>query len=456
MSFPHTFIWGAASAAYQIEGAIHEDGKGLSDWDVFCERPHSIWNRQSGAVACDHYHRYQEDVALMHAMGLKGYRFSISWTRILPQGTGTVNPKGLAFYNRLVDTLLAHNIIPIVTLFHWDYPYALFQRDGWLNPDSSDWFAEYAQTVVSALSDRVRYWLTLNEPQCVIQLGHINGTNAPGLKLSWHEAMPAAHHLLLAHGKAVQAIRAHAKFPCKVGYAPSGHTLIPASVSPEDIESARTGMFAVTTNDVWMNALWQDPVYQGRYPDELLKQFDQAHLSVTDHEMRLISQPLDFCGVNIYDGQRVGRNPDGSLSLPGDHTLTGFPQGHALTAYKWPLAPEALYWGPRFFWERYHLPVLITENGMSNPDWIALDGKVHDPQRIDFMHRYLWELKRVNEEGIPILGYMHWSILDNFEWAEGYKERFGLVYVDYPTQKRILKDSASWYREVIASNGDML
>ncbi len=450
MSFPTDFAWGAAAASYQIEGAAHEDGRGLSVWDMFCQKEGIIWSGQSGDVACDHYHRYKDDVSLMKEIGLRAYRPSISWPRVIPQGTGAINPKGLEFYDKLIDELLDAGIQPYVTLFHWDYPYELYRRGGWLNQDSSDWFAEYVKVVVEKISDRVKYWITLNEPQCFIGLGHQFGIHAPGDKLESAELLTAAHNTLLAHGKAVQTIRTHSKVECQIGLAPVGVVNIPATDSPEDIEAARQAMFSITNKNLWNNTWWTDPVFFGQYPEDGLKLFNSDAPPIRDGDMKTICQPLDFFGVNIYIGQttRAGKdNQPESVPLPA---------GYAMTAYRWPITPEALYWGPRFYWERYKLPVIITENGLSNVDWVSLDSKVHDPQRIDFLDRHLLELQRALKDGVDIRGYFHWSILDNFEWTSGYKERFGLVYVDYPTQKRILKDSAHWYKEVIASDGAIL
>lgn len=448
MSFPKDFVWGAAAASYQIEGAAEDEGKGLSVWDMFCRKPGAIWNGQSGDLACDHYHRMAEDVALMQTIGLQAYRLSISWPRVLPAGTGAVNAKGLEFYDRLIDALLAAQITPYVTLFHWDYPYELYCRGGWLNPASPAWFAEYVQVIVAKLSDRVRHWMTLNEPQVFVGLGHQTGRHAPGDRLGHAQVLRVGHHALLAHGKAVQAIRAYAKTPAQVGYAPVGVTFAPATEQPEDVRATREAMFAMTQKECFNNSWWFEPVLRGTYPADGLALFGQDAPVIRAGEMETICQPLDFLGVNIYAAIkqiRAGRD--------GQPEVAPLPVGSPLTAFRWNVTPAALYWGPKFFWERYRVPLLITENGMSNVDWIARDGQVHDPQRIDFLHRYLRELQRACAEGVDVRGYFQWSIMDNFEWAEGYRERFGLVYVDYPTQQRIPKDSASWYKDVIASNG---
>jgi beta-glucosidase len=448
--FRADFTWGAATAAYQIEGAPAADGKGDSVWDMMCCQPGRIWQGQTGDVACDHYHRWEEDVALMATLGLQAYRFSLSWPRILPGGDGAVNARGLDFYDRLVDGLLARGIEPWVTLFHWDYPLALFHRGGWLHPDSPRWFADYAGIVVERLSDRVRHWITLNEPQCFIWYGHGTGMHAPGLQYCFEEVVRAGHHTLLAHGLGVQAIRAAAKTPALVGWAPVGVTYHPATDAPADIAAARRMTFANTDRSLWSNSWWADPVVFGRYPEDALRRFGDALPAVPDSDFTTIRQPIDFYGANIYTGCRVAAGPD------GEPAIVCYPDGHPHTHFHWNLTPETLYWGARFLHERYRLPLVITENGMSSADWVSLDGRVHDPQRIDFLARYLGALKAAARDGVDLRGYFHWSLLDNFEWAEGYKQRFGLIHVDYATQRRTPKDSAAWFAEVIRTHGAAL
>ena len=454
--FPDQFAWGAAAASYQIEGAAQTDGRGLCVWDMFSRTPGRVFEGHTGSVACDHYHRYAEDVGLMRDIGLPHYRLSVSWPRVLPNGTGTVNAKGLEFYDRLVDSLLAAGVQPWVTLFHWDLPYELYLRGGWLNPDSPQWFADYTRIIVDRLSDRVSRWMTLNEPQCFIGLGLQNGGHAPGDRLALPEALRASHHTLLAHGRAVQVIRACAKTPAQIGWAPVGSVAIPENENrPEDVAAARAAMFAVGPGTplswdavpLWNNVWWADPVILGTYPEAGLKTFGASAPVVGPDDMRIISEPLDFYGVNIYTGSVVRAGADGTPQKVMQ------PPGSAVTALKWPVAPASLYWGPKFLQERYQLPLVITENGLSSMDWVTVDGKVHDPQRIDFLQRYLRELRRAISDGVDVRGYFQWSIMDNFEWAEGYKERFGLIHVDYATQKRTLKDSAHWYRDVIKTNG---
>lgn len=450
MSFPSDFTWGVATASYQIEGAAYKEGGGWCVWDMFCRRPGAVHGGENGDIACDHYNRWREDVALMKDLGIKAYRLSISWPRILPTGTGAINQAGLDFYDGLIDALLDAGITPYVTLFHWDLPYELYCKGGWLNRDSADWFADYTRIIMDRLSDRVSHWMTLNEPQCFIGLGMQSGAHAPGDKLATAEVLRAGHHAMLAHGKAVQTIRAESKQPAKVGYAPVGVVYVPATDSAEDIEAARRSTFDLSTTNMWSNAWWMDPVFLGRYPEEALKAFGIDAPPIKSGDLDTISEPLDFFGCNIYNAQTVQAGADGSPEM------VPHPQGLGRTSPGWPVTPQCLYWGPRFFAERYGKPVIITENGLGVTDWVARDGNVYDPQRIDFLNRHLLELERAYDDGVDVRGYFQWSLMDNFEWAEGYKIRFGLVYVDYQTQQRIPKSSAHWYREVIKSNGASL
>lgn len=451
MVFPKDFVWGAAASSYQIEGAEAEDGREPSVWDTFSRMKGKTFEGATGETACDHYHRFKEDVALMRELGLKAYRFSIAWPRVLSYGKspgGSVNPKGLDFYSRLVDELLANDIEPFATLFHWDMPQSLEDRGGWRSADSPAWFADYTAEAVKALSDRVRFWMPHNEPQCFIGMGLADGAHAPGHKLPWKDVLQAGHHALLAHGRSVQAIRAHAKKPAQIGYAPVGCVAYPANPdSPHDIEAARWGTFAVREKNQWNSSWWMDPVFFGKYPDDGLKLYGADAPNFSDSEMKTIAQPLDWFGVNIYQGRPVRLNAQGAPEI------VPFPPGYPHTTMRWPVTPEALRWGPRFYWERYKLPVYVTENGMANCDWLSADGKVHDSQRIEFLARYIGALKQAAADGVDVRGYFQWSIMDNYEWAEGYRERFGLIFVDYATQTRIPKDSYHWYKQVIAKNG---
>ena len=450
MSFPEKFIWGAASSAYQVEGAASEGGRSPSVWDTFCRRDGAVFHGHTGDVSCNHYHRVQEDVGLMKELGLQAYRFSLSWSRILPDGVGRTNAEGIAFYDRLIDELLTADIVPYVTLFHWDFPQILYDRGGWLNRDSADWFAEFAACAADAFTDRVQDWITLNEQACYIGLGHLECRHAPGDKLSFADAVQAGHHTLLAHGKAVQALRAHSEGPLNIGIAPVGMVSVPASDSEADLQAARTATLAITEKSLWSNTWWMDPVLLGRYPEDGLAVFGADAPNIEDGDMACIHQPLEFLGLNIYSGNIVQAGPDGEpITLP-------MQPGIPMTRFDWPVIPDVLRWGPRFLWERYEKPIMITENGMSGTDWVSLDGHVHDPQRIDFLQRYLQCLQEAVNDGAQIDGYFLWSIMDNFEWGEGYKERFGIIHVDFETGARTLKDSAHWYRDVIASNGSRL
>lgn len=449
--FPRHFTWGAAAAAYQIEGASDADGKGPSVWDAFCRQQGAVWEGHTGEVACDHYRRFEEDVRLMREVGIGAYRLSVSWPRVLPNGTGSVEWRGLDFYARLVDALLEAGITPWVTLFHWDYPEALQRRGGWLNPDSARWFADYAALVAEALSDRVQHFITLNEPQIFLGLGHFQGTHAPGLRLSLRDVLQAGHHTLLAHGRAVLALRAVGRQPLSLGCAPVALPKYPASSAPADVEAARRATTGVFAKDPFNNSWWMDPLFLGKYPEDGLALYGADAPRVAPDDMHVIAQATDFLGINIYQGTKVAAD----ASARGYRELK-HPPGAPHTAFDWPITPEAMRWGPRFLHERYGVPLVITENGLSCRDWVSSDGKVHDQQRIDFTRAYLVELSRAIADGADVRGYFHWSILDNFEWAAGYRERFGLVHVDFQTGARTLKKSAYWYRDVCATNGRTL
>ena len=458
-AFRPDFTWGAATAAYQIEGGWNEDGKGPSVWDQMVRWPGKIHQGQTGDVACDHLHRLDEDLDLMAEIGLNAYRFSFSWPRILPAGTGAVNPAGLDFYDRLVDGLLERRIEPWATLFHWDDPLALYYRGGWMNSGSPGWFAEYAQVLAERFGDRVRNWITLNEPQIFVGLGHFLGRHAPGLQLPPDDIARMIHHVLVAHGRAVQVLREHCvKEPC-IGWAPAvGVSAVDAAFESDDavVQHAREGQFTFQPegNFAAGSAIWGDPVFLGSYPEGFVRAFEAALPEGWERDLETIRTPVDFCGMNIYAArEKHARDAGGELSWIREPAFgDGFPR----TMFGWPVTPEALYWGPRFFYERYRVPIVITENGMSGHDWVALDGRVHDPARIDFTTRYLMELRRAVRDGVDVRGYFHWSLMDNFEWAEGFKHRFGLIHVDYASGRRTMKDSARWYRDVIRTNGACL
>lgn len=451
-NFGKDFVWGAATASYQIEGAHNIDGRGPSVWDALCNRPGAIKGGDTGNVACDHYHRYKEDVGLMKTLGLKAYRFSFSWSRLLPEGTGKVNRAGVQFYDNLIDSLLEANITPYATLFHWDFPQALYQRGGWLNPDSVAWFTEYTELLADRFSDRVSNWFTLNEPPCYLGLGHVDGIHAPGLKLDWPDFVLATKHTLMAHGRSVQVLRAKCKTTPMVSYAPISHIGIPDQETDAAINAAREFTFGVQSRDrsFWFARLYLDPVLKGEWPEASLHALTGSSYTVTPAELDQMNQPLDALGLNFYCAPIIAADPSGSPEVMREEI------GARRTGFDWAVTPEGLYWSAKFHYERYKLPIIITENGLSNLDWVSEDGQVHDPQRIDFTSRYLKSLHRAVSENIPVKGYFHWSFMDNFEWAEGYKHRFGLVHVDFKTQKRTIKDSGYWYRDVIESNGEYL
>jgi beta-glucosidase len=455
-TFPKGFYWGASTAAMQVEGSPYADGGGRSIWGAFEAKPGNIKDGSTNWVADDEYHRYAEDIGHMRDMGLNAYRFSIGWPRVLPQGKGQANEGGLAYYDKVIDALLEAKITPFVTVYHFDYPEALQQQGGWLNPDSSKWLADYAHLVTSRFSDRVTNWLTINEPDILWGFGAEAGAMPPASKLDSAQLALGAHNLLLGHGRSVQAIRAAAKKPVKISLPFAGMFSLPASSSPQDVAAARTASFSVEKRVVipmqppmamLNNAWWLDPIYLGHYPVDGLKLFPTAEKLATPADMRIIHQPVDYCAVNLYFAPVVKAGADGKAeAVPEDPTA---PRSH----YGWAITPDLLYWAPKFLAERYKKPILVTENGISLADAPGPDGKVHDPRRIAFLNDYLKAYKRAHQEGVPVAGYFHWSLVDNWEFTQGYLERFGLVYVDQKTQQRIVKDSAYRYKEIVAANG---
>lgn len=453
MKFKDDFVWGVATASYQIEGGAYSDEKGLNIWDIFTKEKDKVVNFENGDVACDHFSKCKEDIKLMKELGIKAYRFSLSWARILPKGTGEVNQKGIDFYNNIIDELLANDIMPYITLYHWDLPYELHKKGAWLNSDCVEWFSEYSKVVAESFSDRVENFFTMNEPQIFIGLGYMNGLHAPGYKVSPEDGFQMAHNTLKAHGASVIALRKYAKKSIKVSIAPTSLFHYPSTDSKEDIEAARLATMGLADNPVEfaMNVTWwSDPIFFGKYPEDGLKKYAKYLPEITEEDMKLINQPLDYLGQNMYNGSEVRMGKDGKPEFVERE------QGNPVTALKWPITPKTLYWGPKFLYERYNIPIMITENGLACNDVVSLDGKVHDSNRIDFLHRYLKEFKKAHEDGVDVIGYLSWSFMDNFEWHSGYSERFGLVYVDYQTLERIPKDSAYWYKEVINSNGEIL
>jgi beta-glucosidase len=440
--FPNGFLWGTATAAYQIEGAVAADGRGPSIWDTFAHTPGKVSNNDTGDVAADHYHRYKDDVQSMKALGMAAYRFSIAWPRIFPQGTGAPNPKGLDFYDRLLDELIANGIAPFATLYHWDLPQALQDRGGWESRDTAKAFADYAGHVADKLSDRVKRFFTLNECAAFVELGHRSGVHAPGGSLRPGRLYQVRHHVLLAHGLAVQAIRARARAGTQVGPAENISVCVPA-IEPADIRAAE-----LATRE--LNAPYLTAIMEGRYLDSFLASAGADAPKVEAQDMQAIGSPVDFVGLNIYGPVAYVRTSDaaaGFVSLP-------FPAKYPMMNSSWlRIGPEALYFGPRNVAKVWNVKdIYITENGCSATDVPAADGIVYDTDRIMFLRNYLTHLQRATAEGVPVRGYFHWSLMDNFEWADGYGTRFGLLHVDYATQRRTPKLSAAFYREVAARN----
>ncbi|MEV4811788.1 GH1 family beta-glucosidase [Micromonospora avicenniae] len=435
LRFPPGFVWGASTSAYQIEGAVKEDGRGESVWDTFSRTPGRTRNGDTGDVAADHYRRYREDLDLMRDLGLSSYRFSIAWPRIQADGTGAPNQRGLDFYRRLVDGLHERGIAPMATLFHWDLPQALQDAGGWESRDTAYRFADYAETVFRALGDRVPVWLTINEPKTVVQNGYLSGHHAPG-RQDPEAAYLVAHHLQLAHGQAVRALRATG--PGRIGPALNLHPCYPADDSPEAAAAARL-------YDGYENRLYLDSVFTGRYPQDVLADLGpQSRMvqGIADGDLEVISSPIDILAVQYYTPIYV---------TAGGGTARRWPTSEA----DWQqIYPQGMYdiltrvtrdYGP--------VPLTVTENGLPTADTLDADGTVDDAGRVAFLREHLAAAHRAVTAGVPLESFHVWSLLDNFEWAEGYDQRWGLVYVDYPTQRRILKRSAHWYRAVIADNG---
>jgi beta-glucosidase len=455
---PADFLWGVATAAYQIEGAAAEDGRGPSIWDTFAHTPGKVRGGDTGDVACDHYHRYREDVRLMADLGVRAYRFSVSWPRVQPGGRGPANQSGLDFYRRLVDELLEHDILPWLTLYHWDLPQPLEDAGGWPVRDTAGRFAEYAQLVHAALGDRVRHWTTLNEPWCSAFLGYGSGVHAPG-RQDRAAAVRAAHHLMLGHGMAVQALRG-ADPDIEVGISLNLYAVSPQSDSPGDADAARR-------IDGLANRFFLDPVLLGRYPADVVNDLrevtDFGH--VRDGDLEIVATQLSMLGINYYSryvvasGEAEGRAaPDGAnqtsdywrkpTDWPGSEHVRFVHRGLPVTAMDWEIdAPGMVEVLHRVATEYPRLPLYITENGAAFADEIGPDGTVDDPDRVAYLAEHRAACGRAIQMGVPLRGYFTWSLLDNFEWAWGYSRRFGLVYVDYATQRRIPKSSAYWFRD---------
>src|SRR5579883_681580 len=450
--FPKGFLWGVATSAYQIEGAANEDGKGKSIWDTYAHTPGKIRDGSTGDVANDHYHLYTDDVKLMKMLGAKAYRFSIACARIFPNGIGVPNPKGVDFYSRLVDDLIAAGIEPFATLYHWDLPQALQdQNGGWQSRDTAKAFADYAGYVAEKLSDRVKHFFTINEFRSFVDMGHhevetnVSGKKviislAPGLKLPPAELNQVRHHAVLAHGLAVQAIRARGKKGTKCGPAENIVTAVPLIETPANIRAAE-----MATRE--LNAPYLTVMLEGKYTDAYLRACGKDAPKFTTEDLKVISEPVDFVGINVY-------RPDeyilASDQAPGYRTIP-INKSHPRMFASWQVfGPESLYWAPKYVQSLWNAnAIYITENGCGADDELARDGSVYDTDRVMYMRNYLTQLQRATSEGVPVRGYFHWSLMDNFEWCDGLGTRFGLVYVDFQTQKRTPKLSASYFREVV-------
>jgi beta-glucosidase len=442
--FPSSFLWGAATSAYQIEGSPLADGAGASIWHRFVRTPGSTTGGDTGDVACDHYRRMADDVAMMKRLGLTAYRFSIAWGRVLPNGRGAVNEAGLGFYERLVDTLLAHGIQPMATLYHWDLPAALDDRGGWLNPDIADWFADYAGVMVRRLDDRVKLWATLNEPWVVTDGGYLHGALAPGHRNRF-EAPIASHHLLRAHGKAVQAYRALGKH--QVGLVVNIEPKYPASQAPQDLAATRRA-------EAYMNRQYLDPVFKGKYPDEMREIFGEAWPTWPQQDHQLIREPIDFLGVNYYT-RSVVRHDDSAYPLKAAAVRQ---KQAAYSETGWEVYPQGLTDTLVWIKQQYgDIPQYVTENGAAFYDPPAApSGRINDPLRIDYFRSHLRAVHDAMRAGVDVRGYCAWSLMDNLEWSLGFSKRFGLVHVNFETLARTPKDSAAFYSEVIATRGAAL
>ena len=439
-AFPKDFLWGAASSAYQIEGYSLEDGGGASIWDTFAHTPGKIAYEDNGDIACDSYHRYEEDLELLKELGVKAYRFSTSWARIDPHADGCWNQAGIAYYDKIVDGCLARGIEPYITLYHWELPQSAEDRGGWRNEETAYAFGRFAKMMAEHFKGRVKNYFTLNEPQCTTSLGHQQGIHAPGLKMDLQTQFRVHVHQMIAHGLAQRAIK-ETDPTAIVGIASTGNLCYPETDA--DIEAARKATFA-TAEEFWIfTHQWLlDPICLGRFPDCAGTALEPLVRTVSAEQLEIIHTVPDILGFNVYNGHAIRASGDGF------EYVAKYP-GYPRTALKWPVTPEVLDYGMRFLHERYGKPMYITENGLSCNDKIYLDGKVHDLDRIDFLARYLTCLNQAIENGADIRGFFHWALTDNFEWHSGFGERFGLVFVDYPTVTRIPKDSFHWYKEVI-------
>ncbi|MDQ2833154.1 MAG: GH1 family beta-glucosidase [Acidobacteriota bacterium] len=440
--FPRDFLWGSATASYQVEGAVKDSGRGVSIWDTFSHTPGKVHDGDTGDVADDYFHRYKEDIRLMKDIGLKTCRFSVAWTRIFPTGTGQPNQQGLDFYRRMTDTLLENGVQPYCTLYHWDLPQALQDKGGWENRDTAKAFADYAGYTAGKLSDTVKHFMTMNEMRTFVELGDKVGTHAPGLQLDAKRVAQLTHYVVLAHGMAVRAIRSQAKPGTKVGIADNITATTPVIDSTEHVEAARRAMREE-------NAMYLSVIEDGRYSDLYLKRLGADAPKFTAEEMKIIGSPMDFVGINIYQPTYVRAD-----SSEKGYAVVPMPASYPHMFSSWlTIGPEALYWGPKLVASLWNVKeIYITENGASSDDHLTPDGHVYDTDRVMYLRNYLTQLQRAVAEGVPVKGYFLWSLLDNFEWADGYDKRFGITYVDFKTQKRTPKLSAEFYKQVIREN----
>lgn len=442
IQFPDDFVWGVASSAYQIEGAYEKDGRGPSIWDTFCHTPGKIYRGHVGDEAADHYHRYADDVGMMAELGLDAYRFSIAWSRVLPAGKGKVNPKGLDFYDRLVDVLMEQGITPFPTLHHWDLPQALQDEGGgWANRETAYHFAEFARVTVERLGDRVTRWITHNEPFVLSVLGHYTGEHAPGLTDPF-ATFQVGYHLLLSHGLAVDVLRTCSRQPLEIGITLDYSPMHPATESDEDRQAARR-------LDGIRNRMFFEPILLGEYPQDVREMLGPLMPEIKDEDLRHMSAPIDFVGLNYYTRTVVRHDP----GFPVIAASPVEPEGNEYSMM-WEIYPEGMYETITRVWNDYRPPsIYITENGIPVPDDVDHDGQVRDYRRIRYLRDHLFQVHRASETGIPVKGYFHWSLTDNFEWAFGYRMRFGLVFVDFDTQERTIKESGRWYAQVIENKG---
>jgi beta-glucosidase len=436
--FPEGFFWGTATAAFQIEGAIHEDGRGESIWDRFAATPGKIMTGENGEPACDSYHRYPDDIAVMRQLGVNAYRFSTAWPRVIPDGSGQVNPPGLAYYDRLVDALLEAGVTPFVTLYHWDLPQALQERGGWGNRATIAAFVRYADIVVAKLGDRVKYWMTHNEPWCISILSHHLGAHAPGMR-DQRLALQVAHNVLVSHGEAVPVIRTRCP-GAQVGIVLNFNPAYPATDSEADKTAAR--LFHAKFN-LWFS----DPVAGRGYPQDAWQDYGADVPEILPGDMGKIAAPLDFLGANYYS-RHISYDPAGSEGRP----IINRPNPINMMARRWEVFPQGLFDLMTWLHQEYHFPALyVTENGAAYDD-VVWEGQIHDLARLDYIKQHLAALLQVIELGVPVKGYFCWSLLDNFEWAWGTRDRFGLAYTDFATQQRIIKDSGHWYGRMTRAN----